>query len=211
MQESKVYQGCSVHLSVLTHRPRAGPGCTLACVTEEIDPEVQETIGILAGCFANFAQQYAAQTEQSVRSVMKGIVMTSSKLAMVALMLGVAGALVPIGPAQAASAAEKMKAWDPDKDGTMDLTEANNAAGAKFDSLERDNDGTLDRKEMSSTKVDKKTFNKADPDTDGTLTKEEYLTIVKDLFQAADPDNDGTVSVAELKTKAGKALARLLK
>jgi len=135
------------------------------------------------------------------------------KLALTALMLGIAGTLTIVGPAQAATqtAAEKMKAWDPDNDGTMDLAEANNAAGVMFDSLEGDNDGTLDRKEMAPTKVDKKTFNKADPDTDGTLTKGEYLTIVESRFRAADPDNDGTVSVAELKTKAGKALALLLK
>ncbi|MEK6212338.1 MAG: EF-hand domain-containing protein [Pseudomonadota bacterium] len=139
--------------------------------------------------------------------------MNLRKLAVTALMLGIAGTLTTIGPAQAAtdSVAEKMKIWDPDNDGTIDLAEANTAAGAKFDSLERDNDGTLDRKEMTSTKVDKKTFNKADPDKDGTLTKDEYLTIVAKRFKAADPDNDGTVSVAELKTKAGKALARLLK
>jgi hypothetical protein len=144
---------------------------------------------------------------------MKGIVMTLRKFALTALMLGIAGTLTVIGPAQAAthSAAENMKAWDPDNDGTMDMAEANNAASAMFDSLEGDNDGTLDRKEMSSTKVKRKTFNKADPDKDGTLTKDEYLTIVEERFRAADPDNDGTVSVAELETKAGKALARLLK
>lgn len=135
------------------------------------------------------------------------------KLAVTALMLGIAGTLTVIGPVQAAtySAAEQMKAWDPDNDGTIDLAEANKAAGAKFDSLDGDHDGTLDRKEMTSTKVDKKTFTKADPDKDGTLTKSEYLTIVEARFKAADPDNDGTVSVAELATKAGKALARLLK
>jgi Ca2+-binding EF-hand superfamily protein len=144
---------------------------------------------------------------------MKGIVMILRKLAVTALMLGIAGTLAAIGPAQAApdSVAEKLKAWDPDNDGTIDLAEANKAAEAMFDSLEGDNDGTLDRKEMSSTKVNKMTFKKADPDNDGTLTKEEYLTIVADRFKAADPDNDGTVSLAELQTKAGKALARLLK
>jgi len=127
---------------------------------------------------------------------MKGIVMTLRKLVLTALMLGIAGTLTIVGPAQAAthSAAEQMKAWDPDNDGTIDLAEANNAAGAMFDSLEGDNDGTLDRKEMSSTKVDKKTFNKADPDNDGTLTKDEYLTIVKSRFEAVDWVGSGTVS-----------------
>ncbi len=91
------------------------------------------------------------------------------------------------------------------------MAEVERAAAAKFDSLEVDNDSTLDKKEMSSTKVDDKTFKKADPDNDGTLTKEEFLTIVKARFKAADADNDGTVSVAELKTKAGQSLLRLLK
>jgi Ca2+-binding EF-hand superfamily protein len=144
---------------------------------------------------------------------MKGIVMTLRKLAVTALMLGIAGTLTAIGPAQAAkdSVAENLRAWDPDNDGTIDVAEANRAAGARFDSLESDRDGTLDRKELSSTKVDKKTFKKADPDNDGTLTKDEYLTIVAARFQAADADNDGTISVSELGTRAGKALSRLLK
>ena len=139
--------------------------------------------------------------------------MNIRKLAVTALVLGLACTLTTISQAQAAkgSVAEQLKTWDPDNDGTIDLAEANKAAGAKFDSLEGDNDGTLDKKEMTSTKVDKKTFTKADPDKDGTLTKDEYLTIVAMRFKAADPDNDGTVSVAELNTKAGKALARLLK
>ena len=139
--------------------------------------------------------------------------MTLRKLAVTALMLAIAGALTTIGPAQAAAdtIAEKLKTWDPDKDGSLDLAEVKKAAEAKFDSLEGDNDATLDKKEMSSTKVDKKTFKKADPDHDGTLTKDEYLSIVQARFKAADTDNDGTLSVKELKTKAGHALLRLLK
>jgi Ca2+-binding EF-hand superfamily protein len=144
---------------------------------------------------------------------MKGNLMTLRKLAVTALMLAIAGALTTIGPAQAAAdtIAEKLKTWDPDKDGSLDLAEVKKAAEAKFDSLEGDNDATLDKKEMSSTKVDKKTFKKADPDHDGTLTKDEYLSIVQARFKAADTDNDGTLSVKELKTKAGHALLRLLK
>ena len=136
--------------------------------------------------------------------------MTLRTLALTALILGIAGALTVIGPAQAAkySADARFKTWDPDNDGTIDLAEANKAAGAKFDSLEADHDGTLDRKEMSSTKVDRKTFNKADPDKDGTLTKDEYLTIVKSRFEAA--DGPRRKFQREFKSKAGKALARLL-
>jgi Ca2+-binding EF-hand superfamily protein len=138
--------------------------------------------------------------------------MTSNKLAVFVIFLCALGSFGLVVPAQAAdSVADKMKMWDPDKDGTLDLAEANKAAEARFDSLEKDKDGTLDKKEMSSTKVDKKTFKKADPDNDGTLSKDEFLSIVKTRFEAADADHDGTVSAAELKTKAGKALVKLLK
>jgi Ca2+-binding EF-hand superfamily protein len=119
--------------------------------------------------------------------------------------------VLSINPVLAAGSAEKLKAWDPDNDGTLDLTEVNKAAEARFDSLEGDKDGTLDAKEIKPAKVDKKAFAKADPDKDGTLTKQEYLTIVEARFRAADPDNDGTVSAAELDSKAGKMLARMLK
>ncbi len=37
---------------------------------------------------------------------------------------------------------------DPDKDGTVDLAEAKNAAGKLFDKLDRDKDGTLDAREL---------------------------------------------------------------
>jgi EF hand len=183
-------------------------------MSREIVPEVKEGIVAMAGHLTNYAQEYAAGTAaQPVRDVMKGIVMTLRNLAVTALMLGIAGTLTAIVPSQAATdaVAENMKSWDPDKDGTIDLAEANKAAGAKFDRLERDHDGTLNRKEMNSTRVDKKTFTKADPDKDGTLTKDEYLAIVALRFKAADPDNDGTVSVAELGTRAGLAPTRLLK
>ena len=124
----------------------------------------------------------------------------------------VASTLVALSPvAHAGGAADRMKAWDPDNDGTLDMAETRKAAEARFDSLEGDNDGTLDRKEMKPTKVDKGTFAKADPDNDGTLTKEEYMTIVDARFKAADPDNDGTLDAKELKTRAGQALLRLLR
>ncbi len=138
--------------------------------------------------------------------------MTLNKLAVFALVIGSLGSIGLVVPARAAdSVADKMKAWDPDKDGTLDMAEANKAAEARFDSLEKDNDGTLDKKEISAAKVDKKTFKKVDPDNDGTISKEEFLSIVKTRFEAADADHDGTVSAAELKTKAGKALVKLLK
>jgi EF-hand domain pair len=129
------------------------------------------------------------------------------------LMLALVGTLTAVGTVHSAqgSMVERLKTWDPDNDGTLDLAEVKKAAEAKFDSLEGDKDGTLDKKEMRSTKVDKDDFKTADPDNDGTLTKDEFLTIVESRFKAADPDNDGTLSAGELKAKAGKSLLRLMK
>ena len=101
-------------------------------------------------------------------------------------------------------------ALDTDNDGTVDLAEAKKAASAVFDRLDRDKDGTLDRRELGG-RLSAKEFAAADPDKDGTLTKDEYLAVVEQRFKAADPDNDGTLDAKELRTKAGRALARLLK
>jgi hypothetical protein len=140
--------------------------------------------------------------------------MTLPKVAVTALIFGTLGTLaIGAGSVQAqdVSAETRLKTWDPDNDGTIDMAEAKKAAAAQFDLLDGDRDGTLDLKEMTATKVDKNTFTKADPDKDGTLTKEEYYTIVELRFKAADPDNDGTVSLAELKAQPGQGLALLLK
>jgi hypothetical protein len=51
----------------------------------------------------------------------------------------------------------------------------------------------------------------ADPDHDKTLTKDEYLALVERRFNAANPDRDGTLDAKELKTKAGRALLKLLR
>ena len=50
-----------------------------------------------------------------------------------------------------------------------------------------------------------------DPDNDGTLDKNEFLALVEKRFNAANPDNDGTIDAKELKSAAGRSLARLLK
>src|SRR5882724_677386 len=100
--------------------------------------------------------------------------------------------------------------FDTDNDGTVDLAEAKKAASAVFDRLDRDKDGTLDRRELRG-RLSPKEFAAADPDKDGTLTKDEYLAVVEQRFKAADPDNDGTLDAKELRSKAGRALARLLK
>src|ERR1700691_1765229 len=138
------------------------------------------------------------------------MMMTRSKLTVTALILGIAGAVTTIAPAQAASASStaQLKAWDTDHDGTLDLAEAKKAAEAKFDSLDTDHDGTLDKKEMAAA-VHGTSFSKADADKDGTLDKSEYLALVEARFKAADTDHDGTISDAELNTKAGQARVRV--
>ena len=84
-----------------------------------------------------------------------------------------------------------------------------NAASAQFDKLNKDSDDTLDSKEVKGV-LGKKEFKAADPDNDGTLTKDEYLAIVERLFKKADVNNDGTLDAKELKSKAGRALKRLI-
>jgi len=89
------------------------------------------------------------------------------------------------------------------------MAEAKKAGSALFDRLDRDKDGTLDGRELRG-RLSAKELAAADPDKDGTLTKDEYLAVVEQRFKAADPDNDGTLDARELRTKAGRALVRLL-
>jgi hypothetical protein len=42
------------------------------------------------------------------------------------------------------------------------------------------------------------------------LTKDEYLGLVEKLFNAADADKNGTLTAKDLKSKAGRALLRLI-
>jgi Ca2+-binding EF-hand superfamily protein len=127
-------------------------------------------------------------------------------LVLLAVLLGIAG----VAPAFARiSAADFIKKWDVDHDGTLDLNEIDKAADAEFDSLDTDHDGTLDLKELSG-RVTKAEFDAADRDHDGTLDKAEYRALVQSRFNAANPDNDGTVDVKELGSKAGQRLLQLL-
>jgi Ca2+-binding EF-hand superfamily protein len=111
---------------------------------------------------------------------------------------------------QKSNAADFVKKWDPDKDGTLDLAEVKKAATARFKQLDPDKDGTLDQKEAAKAGIGKADFAKADPDNDGTIDLNEYLALVEQRFNAANPDNDGTIDEAELKTPAGQALLRML-
>jgi EF-hand domain/EF hand len=98
---------------------------------------------------------------------------------------------------------------DTNADGTVDLAEAQKAAQALFDKLDHDRDGTLDAKEVRG-RLSKGDFSQADLDKDGTLSKDEYLGLVAKRFKEADQDHDGTLTAAELRSKAGLALLKLL-
>jgi Ca2+-binding EF-hand superfamily protein len=83
------------------------------------------------------------------------------------------------------------------------------AAAAKFDKVNKDADGTLDAKEVKGL-IGTKEFKAADPDNDRTLTKEEYLSLVDRLFKQADVNKEGTLSAKEMRSRAGRALKRLI-
>jgi hypothetical protein len=74
-----------------------------------------------------------------------------------------------------------LQTLDPDKDGTVDLAEANDAASKLFDKLDRDHDGTLDKRELGG-RINGSDFAAADPDNDGTLDKNEFLAIVEKRY-----------------------------
>jgi hypothetical protein len=112
-------------------------------------------------------------------------------------------------PALAASRANRIKLFDTDNDGTLDLAEVKKAESALFTKLDRDHDGTLDRRELEG-RLNARELAAADPDHDGTLTADEYLAIVEQRFKAANPDGDRTLDAKELNSRAGRALLRLL-
>ena len=126
-----------------------------------------------------------------------------------ALFAALAGFSAGVAPSLANAKTSWVAQFDTDKDGTVDLAEAKNAAGATFDRLDTDKDGTLTIKELQG-RLSRKEFAAGDPDHDKTLSKDEYLAIVERRFKAADPDNDATISEAEFRTPAGRALLRLL-
>jgi len=117
---------------------------------------------------------------------------------------------VSVFPVAQALAASPIATYDKDNDKTLDLNEVKDAASTAFDKLDKDHEGTLDRKEVGS-RLSKKEFDAADTDHDGTLSKDEYLAVVEKLFKEADVDHEGTLDAKELKSKAGRALLKLLK
>ncbi|RUP13001.1 MAG: EF-hand domain-containing protein [Methylobacterium sp.] len=130
--------------------------------------------------------------------------------AMLVLGLVVPTALPSAAFAQSSGTERTLKMVDTDKDGTIDLAEAQAAAGKVFDAAETDKDGTVDAKELKG-RVSKTDLKAADTDNDGTLDRKEYLVLVEQRFKAADPDKDGTLDAKELKTPAGRSLLQLLK
>jgi Ca2+-binding EF-hand superfamily protein len=116
---------------------------------------------------------------------------------------------VPSG-SQAFAASRAMHILDTDKDGTLDMNEANAAAAALFDELDRDKDGTLSARELHG-RFTLQEIKKADPDHDGTISKDEYLAAVAELFKRADHDDDGTLDERELRSPAGRKLQKLLR
>ncbi len=108
-----------------------------------------------------------------------------------------------------ANAADFIKKWDVEHDGTLDLAEIDRAADAVFAELDTDHDGTLDLKELGN-RMTKAEFQAADKDHDGTLDKAEYESIVAQRFHAANTDGDSTIEAKELTKAAGKRLLRLL-
>ena len=132
-----------------------------------------------------------------------------SKLSPIFAGLGVAAALAFVGAAPARAAADVIARHDKDSDKTLDLAEVKAAAGAEFDKLNKDSDDTIDAKEARRA-IGKSELKAGDPDNDGTLTKDEYLAIVEQLFKKADVDGEGTLDAKELKSKAGRALKRMI-
>jgi Ca2+-binding EF-hand superfamily protein len=125
------------------------------------------------------------------------------------LSIAVAATFLTAPVALAADAAAALTALDPDKDGTIDLKEADAGALALFKKLDPDKDGTLDAKELEG-RLTAAELKAADPDNDGTLDEKEYLAVVKQKFEAANPDNDGTIDLAELESPKGQELLKLI-
>jgi hypothetical protein len=99
--------------------------------------------------------------------------------------------------------------YDTDKDQTLSLDEVKAAAAAHFDKLNKDGDTTLEANEVKGV-LGAAAFKAADLDHDGSLSKDEYLALVEKLFKRADTNHDGTLNAAELHSKTGRALRRLI-
>jgi Ca2+-binding EF-hand superfamily protein len=104
---------------------------------------------------------------------------------------------------------EALKALDSDRDGAIDLPEAQAGATKVFATLDPDKDGTLDATELDG-RLNTTALKAADPDNDGTLDTKEYADLVEARFRVADPDEDGTINSNELPSSYGAELLTLI-
>jgi len=146
----------------------------------------------------------SAFTPQMMPAALKG---TSRRL----LLFGLASCMMaPAAFARGGARPSSFQAIDRDRDGTIDLDEAKQAAELSFQRLDRHHAGKLSRAQLGRRRVSLAEFSWADRDHDGTLDKDEYLALVERQFKAADTDHDGTVSCVEFKARSGLPLRRLL-
>ena len=106
--------------------------------------------------------------------------------------------------------ADPMRAFDVNKDGKLELAEVKSAAAARFDELNPDGDDALDEREAAPV-LPGEAFRAADTDKNGTVSKAEYLAYVEGMFVAANPDKDGSLERAEVDSKAGQSLMKMLR
>jgi hypothetical protein len=133
----------------------------------------------------------------------------SAIVAAASLVLASAAQGIYLNVCSAQSASDVVAKYDKDNDQTLDLKEVQAAAAAHFDKLNKDSDTTLEANEVKGV-LGPHAFQAADTNHDGSLTKDEYLALVEKLFLKADTNHDGTLDAAELKTKSGRALKRLI-
>lgn len=140
-----------------------------------------------------------------VRAMLAGVMLAG-------VMLGTAAAQTPDLPTRRPeeAQADPMRAFDVNKDGKLGLAEVKSAAAARFDELNPDHDDSLDEREAAAV-LPGEAFRQADTDKNGTVNKAEYLAYVEQIFKMANPDGDGTLDRAELESKAGQGLMRLLR
>lgn len=79
----------------------------------------------------------------------------------------------------------------------------------QFSRIQLSRNGTLDRRELRG-RVDAKEFAAADPDKDGTLTKDETSRSWRSASRPSTPTMTAPSRPTKLRTKAGRALLRLL-
>lgn len=107
--------------------------------------------------------------------------------------------------------ADLMRAFDIDRNGTLNLAEAKSAAAKRYDDLDPDLDDAMTRREARRRPLAAAVFQEADTDSNGVVNKAEWLALVERRFQAADADRGGALSGAELRSERGKAVARFFR